>query len=199
MQFRYQPPYLIKNLNTRFKGTVNARYTSKTVCLSFFCKFIKFTHTIQHVQWGFLQKFLFGHFYVFRELFCLLQHILATVQPKIHLNTKFEILPFGWTKCPKTEPFFFFWNCPTASLLYCQLDWVYSGVYYYTIIIHVDSESVSLIPDLVEASFTRNLAVLTSSIFTNPVYMKQNKLKWSSTYIHIHWYFVHLKRVKNPG
>ena len=44
---------------------------------------------------------------VFRELFCLFQHILATVQPKIHLNTKFEILPFGWTKCPKTEPFFF--------------------------------------------------------------------------------------------
>ena len=70
----------------------------------FFCKSIKFAHTI---QWGFLQKFLFGHFYVFRELFCLLQHILATVQPKIHLNTKFEILPFGWTKCPKTEPFFF--------------------------------------------------------------------------------------------
>ena len=43
----------------------------------------------------------------FRELFCLLQHILATEQPKIHLNTKFENLPFGWTKCPKTEPFFF--------------------------------------------------------------------------------------------
>ena len=104
MQFRYQPPYLNKNLNTWFKGIVNARYTSKTVCLSFFCKFIKFAHTI---QWGFLQKILFGHFYVFRELFCLLQHILATVQPKIHLNTKFEILPFGWTKCPKTEPFFF--------------------------------------------------------------------------------------------
>ena len=103
MQFRYQPPYLNKNLNTWFKGIVNARYTSKTVCLSFFCKFIKFAHTI---QWGFLQKFLFGHFYVFRELFCLLQHILATVQPKIHLNTKFEILPFGWTKCPKIEPFF---------------------------------------------------------------------------------------------
>ena len=71
--------------------------------LSFFCKFVKFAHTI---QWRFLQKFLFGHFYVFRELFCLLQHILATVQPKIHLNTKLEILPFGWTKCPKTEPFF---------------------------------------------------------------------------------------------
>ena len=103
MQFRYQPPYLNKNLNTWFEGTVNARYISKTVCLSFFCKFIKFAHTI---QWGFLQKFLFGHFYVFPELFCLLQHILATVQPKIHLNTKFEILPFGWTKCPKTEPFF---------------------------------------------------------------------------------------------
>ena len=103
MQFRYQPPYLNKNLNTWFKGTVNARYTSKIVCLSFFCKFIKFAHTI---QWGFLQNFLFGHFYVFRELFCLFQHILATVQPKIHLNTKFEILPFGWTKCPKTEPFF---------------------------------------------------------------------------------------------
>ena len=104
MQFRYQPPYLNKNLNTWFKGIVNARYTSKTVCLSFFCKFIKFAHTI---QWGFLQKILFGHFYVFRELFCLLQHILATVQPKIHLNTKFEILPFGWPKCPKIEPFFF--------------------------------------------------------------------------------------------
>ena len=103
MQFRYQPPYLNKNLNTWFKGIVSARYTSKTVCLSFFCKFIKFAHTI---QWGFLQKFLFGHFYVFRELFCLLQHILATVQPKIHLKTKFEILPFGWTKCPKIEPFF---------------------------------------------------------------------------------------------
>ena len=72
--------------------------------MSFFCRFVKFAHTI---QWAFLQKFLFGHFYVFRELFCLLQHILATVQPKIHLNTKFEILPFGWTKCPKTEPFFF--------------------------------------------------------------------------------------------
>ena len=104
MQFRYQPPYLNKNLNTWFKGIANARYTSKIVCLSFFCKFIKFPHTI---QWGFLQKFLFGHFYVFRALFCLLQHILATVQPKIHLNTKFEILPFGWTKCPKSEPFFF--------------------------------------------------------------------------------------------
>ena len=47
------------------------------------------------------------YFYVFRELFCLLQHILATVQPKIHLNTKCEILTFGWTKCPKIEPFFF--------------------------------------------------------------------------------------------
>ena len=103
MEFRYQPPYLNKNLNIWFKGIVNARYTLKTVCLSFFCKFIKFAHTI---QWGFLQKNLFGHFYVFRELFCLLQHILATVQPKIYLNTKFEILPFGWTKCPKTAIFF---------------------------------------------------------------------------------------------
>ena len=82
----------------------------------FFCKFIKFAHTI---QWGFLQKFLFGHFYVFRELFCLLQHILATVQPKIHLNTKSEILPFGWTKCPKTGPPRFFighpaWHAPSV-------------------------------------------------------------------------------------
>ena len=115
MQFRYQSPYLNKNLNTWFKGIVNARYTSKIVCLSFFCKFIKFAHTI---QWGFLPKNLFGHFYVFRELFCLFQHILATVQPKIHLNTKFEILPFGWTKCPKTEPFF-------LKLPICSILWVW--------------------------------------------------------------------------
>ena len=93
----------IKNLNTWLKGIVNVRYTSKSVCSSFFCKFIKFAHTI---QWIFLQKFLFGLFYVFRELFCLIWHTLATVQPKIHLNTKFEILPLGWTKCPKREQFF---------------------------------------------------------------------------------------------
>ena len=64
----------------------------------------------------FYKNFYFSHFYVFRELFCLLQHILATVQPKIHLNTKFEILPFGWTKCPKTEPFFL--KLPIFNLVY---------------------------------------------------------------------------------
>ena len=64
--------------------------------------------------------------YVFRELFCLLQHILATVQPKIHLNTKFEILPFGWTKCPKTEPFFF-WNCPYTICKVRLLSQIYKG------------------------------------------------------------------------
>ena len=104
MQFRYQPPYLNKNLNTWFKGTVNARYTSKTVCLSFFCKFIKFVHTI---QLGFLQKFLFGHFYVLRK-FCLglLQHILTTVQPKIHLNTKFEFFAFWVDKMSQNRAIF---------------------------------------------------------------------------------------------
>ena len=73
---------------------------------NFIWPFLCIPRVVLFIQWGFLQKILFGHFYVFRELFCLLQHILAIVQPKIHLNTKFEILPFGWTKCPKTEPFF---------------------------------------------------------------------------------------------
>ena len=39
-------------------------------------------------------------------MFCLLQHILATVQPKIHLNTKLKFCLLGGQNVPKQSHFF---------------------------------------------------------------------------------------------
>ena len=113
MQFRYRPPYLNKNLNTWFKGIVNVRYTSKTVCLSFFCKFIKFAHTI---QWRFLQKIFVWPFLCIPRVFLFNVTYFGYRTTKNSL-TKFEILPLGWTKCPKTEPFFLRQTQPTKLKL----------------------------------------------------------------------------------
>ena len=74
----------------------------------FVCHFVVNLSNLRTQSNGdFYKNFYLATFMYAESCFVILQHILATVQPKIHLNTKFEILPFGWTKCPKIEPFFF--------------------------------------------------------------------------------------------
>ena len=95
--------YLNENLNSWFKDIVNVRYTSKTVRLSFF--FVNLSNLRTQSIGDFYKKF-YSALFVYSET-CFVYFGHSTVQPKIHLNTKFEILPLGWTKCPKKSHFFF--------------------------------------------------------------------------------------------
>ena len=72
--------------------------------------FVNFSNLRTQSNGDFYKNFYLAIFMYSESCFVYYNIFWPQVQPKIHLNTKFEILPFGWTKCPKTEPFVL--NCP---------------------------------------------------------------------------------------
>ena len=96
----YQPPYLNKNLNTWFKGIVNVRYTSKTVCNFFFFFFFFVNLSNWRTQSN-------GDFYKnVWPFLCISRVVLCNVS-----FTKFRNFA-SWVDKMSQKRAFFFWNCP---------------------------------------------------------------------------------------
>ena len=119
----YQPPvpYLNKNLNTWFKGIVNVRYTSKTVCFSVFCKFIKFT---PQSNGDFYRKFCLAFFVYSKSCFV----ECSIFWPQYNQNSlKYQIWNFAsWVdKMTQKRAIFFFEIAPDhCDQCYCQYHYI---------------------------------------------------------------------------